>query len=431
MGPPELEFFLPLELNGDVLPGYAWVFPVEAGLANVGVGYFSGQKTPRLLRHLLRWFEHSLLATDPRFASARPASRALGAPIRVGWSRDSCHAPGLLLVGDCAGLANPLSAEGISKALSSGILGGRSALAYLCDGTQLAGYGQSLSKWTPSFERAGASLPAVYRFASRVSRELTGFFGARTLMARAVLGTAEIEVTGFQSGLSPERRLHPLTEDARHAAERARRIAARDRPIFREMIEQIDCLGTHVASPAMTLLTAGETCAGFDRTSRDVRYALISFELLRIAALLVDQPHSSGRSSDDPEARGGTWLSATLSLALSDRLLARIFALGAQLSDTARAIVADGVLEVFERLVACSEISGAGPQSQLSQLVSAAAARVGARLGGADIETADRVARAAADAAERIDENSEGCIDEQCLSGTRRDDDPARGEAEQ
>jgi hypothetical protein len=52
-------------------------------------------------------------------------------------------------------------------------------------------------------------------------------------------------------------------------------------------------------------------------------------------------------------------------------------------------------------------------------------------LGGADIETADRVARAAADAAERIDENSEGCIDEQCLSGTRRDDDPARGEAEQ
>jgi geranylgeranyl reductase family protein len=102
------------------MPGYAWVFPTSAASANVGVGDFGprnaqGRPTPR--QSLDTFLAHPLL--KDRLAAASLDGPLKGYPLRYDFPTVRLAFPGLLLIGEAAGLVNPLTGEGIDYALES------------------------------------------------------------------------------------------------------------------------------------------------------------------------------------------------------------------------------------------------------------------------------------------------------------------------
>jgi menaquinone-9 beta-reductase len=104
-------------------PGYGWVFPGERGTANVGlgIGTRSDRKAgahavralPDFLAHL-----HVLGLLDEPAPSLLP--RRLGGWLKMGIVGTTPASGRVLLVGDAAGLVNPMQGEGISQAMTSG-----------------------------------------------------------------------------------------------------------------------------------------------------------------------------------------------------------------------------------------------------------------------------------------------------------------------
>jgi geranylgeranyl reductase family protein len=95
--------------------GYGWVFPKATHLS-VGVGAISGRgRRLRLRDELWRYLHHVGLA-DASLARVR------GAPIPVRPRPGGAARGRVLLAGDAAGLADPLTGEGISLAIRSGRL---------------------------------------------------------------------------------------------------------------------------------------------------------------------------------------------------------------------------------------------------------------------------------------------------------------------
>jgi geranylgeranyl reductase family protein len=102
------------------LPGYGWIFPIAAKAANVGVGFLPGR----------RRYDGTAGQAFDRFVSGPALGRALrgarqvgpvkGYPIRTDFLEAPTFAERTLLVGEAAGLVNPLTGEGIDYALESG-----------------------------------------------------------------------------------------------------------------------------------------------------------------------------------------------------------------------------------------------------------------------------------------------------------------------
>jgi geranylgeranyl reductase family protein len=108
----------------DLLPGYAWSFPLPGGRANVGFGIQRGGKVTRVQEMATIWPD--LLARPHVRAvlgdGARPESphRAWPIPARVD---GAVLATGrTLFVGDAAMATDPLTGEGIAQALLTGVL---------------------------------------------------------------------------------------------------------------------------------------------------------------------------------------------------------------------------------------------------------------------------------------------------------------------
>ncbi|MFF2076746.1 geranylgeranyl reductase family protein [Kitasatospora sp. NPDC058162] len=102
-----------------LLPGYAWVFGMGDGTANVGLGVLDTAKTDLDWRDLLRrWCAdlppgygyHPDAVTEPIRGSALP----------MGLNRQPHYADGLLLIGDAGGTVSPGTGEGIAYAMESG-----------------------------------------------------------------------------------------------------------------------------------------------------------------------------------------------------------------------------------------------------------------------------------------------------------------------
>lgn len=114
-----MEFMMPLvDRSSRVLASYGWVFPLSPSVFNLGVGVFSPEKQVNI-RRLFEGFLRKQLKT-PRFSDACVISKPVGAPLTFGFSPTNIHRPGLIAVGDAAGLVNPFTGEGIATALDSG-----------------------------------------------------------------------------------------------------------------------------------------------------------------------------------------------------------------------------------------------------------------------------------------------------------------------
>jgi geranylgeranyl reductase family protein len=107
-----------------LFPGYGWAFPMSGGGLNVGLGLAfdndhrgssrrAGQQMDGFLVHLER------LGLLPAPARRSLRSRT-GGWLKMGVLGTAPAGPGVLLVGDAAGLVNPLQGEGIAQAMASG-----------------------------------------------------------------------------------------------------------------------------------------------------------------------------------------------------------------------------------------------------------------------------------------------------------------------
>ena len=105
-------------------PSYAWSFDRGDGLANVGYGevMVSGSRLTRTV--MLERLETLLPGTvgSSQDWRAHPLPLSTWRPLRPGRGR-------VLLVGDAAGLVNPLTGEGIFYAVATGLLAGAAAAA--------------------------------------------------------------------------------------------------------------------------------------------------------------------------------------------------------------------------------------------------------------------------------------------------------------
>ena len=123
--------------DAELLPGYAWVFPLPDGRANVGYGVLradgrTGKELKQLWPDLLdRPVMRAILGPD---AHAREPVRAWPIPTR--------YEPGrlrhgrVLFAGDAAGVVDPMTGEGIAQAIETGMLAAES-IATGSDYTQL------------------------------------------------------------------------------------------------------------------------------------------------------------------------------------------------------------------------------------------------------------------------------------------------------
>jgi geranylgeranyl reductase family protein len=125
---PCIHFWEPSHRSG--YPGYGWVFPGEAGTANVGLGVGTrGDRRPgaRAARDLGAFIASAGL--DPL-----RVGRTLGGWIKMGMVGTNPAHGRTMLVGDAAGLVNPLQGEGIAQALASGRAAAEAYLTAGADG---------------------------------------------------------------------------------------------------------------------------------------------------------------------------------------------------------------------------------------------------------------------------------------------------------
>jgi geranylgeranyl reductase family protein len=116
--------FSDLELRsteGQVLPGYGWIFPLGNGEVNLGVGALATARRPAdvALRPLIKHYA-SLKSKDWGFdGPPRAVSSAL---LPMGGAVSGVAGPNWMLVGDAAACVNPLNGEGIDYGLETGRL---------------------------------------------------------------------------------------------------------------------------------------------------------------------------------------------------------------------------------------------------------------------------------------------------------------------
>ncbi len=144
-----------LRFDGVPSPGYGWVFPTSARSANIGIGFLPHQRSATTTQAFERFTRNR--AVSNLLEGARQTGPLKGYPIRVDFLRAPTFAPNTLLVGEAAGLVNPLTGEGIDYALECGMLAAEHVVRGLTSGIHHA--------WLTDYDRLlRARFEKVFRF---------------------------------------------------------------------------------------------------------------------------------------------------------------------------------------------------------------------------------------------------------------------------
>jgi len=165
------------DANGNVLPGYGWIFPVGDGRVNVGVGLLSTfnqwkqVNTTKLMDAFVDWAPESW-----GISPATSCGPATGGRLPMGLSVGPHAGPTYLVVGDAAGAINPFNGEGIAYAYETGRMAAEAVTLALDadDGLALSTYDERLV--------------AEYGLYFKVARAFVRIIGRPELM-RALVGT--------------------------------------------------------------------------------------------------------------------------------------------------------------------------------------------------------------------------------------------------
>ncbi|MBI3297288.1 MAG: geranylgeranyl reductase family protein [Elusimicrobia bacterium] len=144
-----------MECDFGVVPdGYGWVFPKGDHL-NVGVGWSGpGRRFGR--RELEAYTRAKLGVAD--------CGRIIGAPISLGGTAYAPNAERIFLVGDAAGLVDPLLGEGICNAIKSGQAAAAAVRCGLAgERSALEAFREAMAPIQDDLERCALSAAAFYR----------------------------------------------------------------------------------------------------------------------------------------------------------------------------------------------------------------------------------------------------------------------------
>ena len=108
-------------LEGEILSGYGWIFPLGDGQVNIGVGTLATAKRPAdvALRPLMQFYADERREGFGLSGELRAPTSAL---LPMGGAVSHVAGPNWALVGDAAGCVNPLNGEGIDYGLETGRL---------------------------------------------------------------------------------------------------------------------------------------------------------------------------------------------------------------------------------------------------------------------------------------------------------------------
>jgi menaquinone-9 beta-reductase len=107
----------------DLLPGYAWVFPLPGGRANVGYGVLRADgRSGRELKGLWPDVLARPVVRDVLGPRARPCESVRAWPIPARYDPDRLARGRVLFAGDAAGVVDPMTGEGIAQAIETGML---------------------------------------------------------------------------------------------------------------------------------------------------------------------------------------------------------------------------------------------------------------------------------------------------------------------
>ena len=339
-----LEFYFPLFRDSQVLSAYGWVFPDGATRANVGVGVVRTARSGRiLLGKLIDEFVSWLVATDDRFSHAELCSPMRAASIAGFPGLDS--EPGLLTVGDAAGIANPFTGEGIASALESGELAAQVISRSAEDAHRF--YEESIRDHFPQVHRLRPSVASIHSQPwiilgrgwdvilspqSRTGRALKSFLWdvppARTPLDLIPDPLVQDALTTIRTDLEQAiGRLPPLTGELVRAM----------------VVDSENGIGwcTAFASTVRRGLSSREAFL-----TRDVRRVLTALELIG----LVGAAHCDLPKRSSP--RSHSWGRKTLALLIADSLNVEILAITSGLSQPWRGFLTTLARRVFRRAAA-------------------------------------------------------------------------------
>ncbi len=151
--------------DGVVLPGYGWVFPLSASSANIGAGFIRTGKREHYqsAQTAFNSFIQSS-ALGAMLVNAKQIGALKSFPIRTDFATAPTFAERILLVGEAAGLVNPLTGDGIDFALESGKIAAEHILHMLKLGDI------SRSKLQSYDKILRLRYQNLFRFSERVSR---------------------------------------------------------------------------------------------------------------------------------------------------------------------------------------------------------------------------------------------------------------------
>ncbi len=167
--------------EGNVLPGYGWIFPVGDGRVNVGVGLLSTFRhwkdvnTSQLMDAFVEWAPESW-GISPGSACGPATGGRLPMSLSVG----PRHGPGWLLTGDAAGAINPFNGEGIAYAYETGRMAALTLSEALSEGSGPVP--------TSALARYEDRLQASYGLYYKVAAAFVAIIGRPRLM-RLLVGT--------------------------------------------------------------------------------------------------------------------------------------------------------------------------------------------------------------------------------------------------
>jgi geranylgeranyl reductase family protein len=117
---PRIWFWEPAAWEG--YPGYGWLFPGRDGAANIGLGVgVRGRRSgvARVTADLERFSADLARAGHVRMPPGRAPAPRMGGWLKMGMVGTIAARGRTMLVGDAAGLVNPLQGEGIAQAMGS------------------------------------------------------------------------------------------------------------------------------------------------------------------------------------------------------------------------------------------------------------------------------------------------------------------------